>query len=183
MSIATGKRLRSSLCPSCLPAYEKGGHGSPPETMSTPLKAEASVRVVRSCSSTFQAGRLRRKVAQACGSISIRPLCSMPACSSPRDWPPAPAHNSNVDRTGCVVAVVKLLSALRIVTRNTSFQAVSQINKRGYGAGHSPSIKYGCGKLGLNLRRSQPHVTGRVSSLLNCQGCLDDASSPYYTDT
>src|SRR5258708_7821488 len=37
ISKAAGKRLRSSNCPSCFPAFDQGGHGSPPATTSTPI--------------------------------------------------------------------------------------------------------------------------------------------------
>lgn len=45
---------------------------------------------------TFQEGRFRRSVAQACLLISTSPACSIPACSRPMACPPAPAHNSSV---------------------------------------------------------------------------------------
>src|SRR6266567_4616239 len=94
--MATGNRFRSSFSPSCLPAFENGGHGNPPETISTPLNAEASVNLLRSSCMTFHCGRFSRSVSQACPSISISPECSIFACSSPSACPPAPAQSSSV---------------------------------------------------------------------------------------
>ena len=61
---AAGKRSRSSSLPSCFPATEKGGQGTPPATRSTPRNpCGSSVRT--SASKTGQAGRFFRSVAQA----------------------------------------------------------------------------------------------------------------------
>ena len=40
--IASGNKSRSSSCPSCLPATEKGGQGTPPANKSTPLYGRPS---------------------------------------------------------------------------------------------------------------------------------------------
>lgn len=68
---ASGKRSRSSSAPSCLPTLEKGGHGTPPATKSTPLKG-FPLNCLRSPSTTFQLGRLSLSVSHAAGSSSTR---------------------------------------------------------------------------------------------------------------
>src|SRR5208283_2558478 len=111
------KRFLSSFSPSCLPALEKGGHGKPPETISTPLNAEASVNLMRSSCITFHCGRFRRRVSQACPSISMRPECSIPACSSPSACPPAPAQSSSVVSGDFMVSPVQPAADLGICLR------------------------------------------------------------------
>src|ERR1035438_2961411 len=128
MLIATGNRLRSSFSPSCLPATEKGGQGRPPETISTPLNAEASVNLLRSSSITFHCGRLCRSVAQAWLLISIKPAWSMPACSRPSAWPPPPAHNSRVVSVPETILFGRIITRARVVrVRGFSLQRQRQL--------------------------------------------------------
>lgn len=92
--MAVGKRSRSSASPSCLPALENGGQGTPPATRSIPFRCETSC-VFRSPSTTFQPGRLRRNVEQAALSTSTSSTWPNPAVSRPRACPPPPEQISS----------------------------------------------------------------------------------------
>lgn len=102
ISIAFGKRSRSSSAPSCLPATENGGQGTPPATRSTPSNSAPSTSwrsrswtFQRSFSGTPPRSLLARRVAQAHLSFSIAARWENPACSKPRACPPAPAQSSS----------------------------------------------------------------------------------------
>ena len=83
----------ASSAPSCLPAFENGGQGTPPATRSMPRKALAS-NSDKSPSMTFHLGRFKRNVLQAAASISTKASCSKPERSKPWACPPAPAQSS-----------------------------------------------------------------------------------------
>src|SRR5579859_1375587 len=57
---------------------------------------------------TFHPERLSRNVRQALEFISIKPACSIPACSRPSACPPAPAQSSRVVRLTFEEAFLRL---------------------------------------------------------------------------
>lgn len=61
--IASGNKSRSSSFPSCLPATEKGGQGTPPASKSTPLYGCPS-KSWTSAQMTFHSGRFSFKTLQ-----------------------------------------------------------------------------------------------------------------------
>ena len=87
---AWGNRSRSSSWPSCLPAMENGGHGTPPENRSMPAYPRPSTLWTSSSMTFHSEPRFRRSVSQASGSSSTAASWRNPACSSPSDCPPAP---------------------------------------------------------------------------------------------
>ena len=90
---ASGNKSRSSNWPSCFPAIENGGQGTPPAKRSILVKLIAE-KSFTSLFSTFQLGRLSKSVSQAIFSISTNAKCSKPASSRPMACPPAPAQIS-----------------------------------------------------------------------------------------
>ncbi len=90
---AWGNRSRSSSEPSCFPAIENGGQGTPPANRSTPANARPST-FATSPSMTFHC-RLQRSVPHASASSSTTASWANPACSRPSAWPPAPAQISS----------------------------------------------------------------------------------------
>ena len=133
--IASGKRSRSSSAPSCLPAIENGGQGTPPATRSTPEYFFPFIsRTSPSC--TSQSGRLRRSVAAACLSISTARACSKPACSSPNDCPPAPAQ---ISRTESFDDKVLAVLHVCVVTVHTIADAHDMPCRHLYAPTHSAS--------------------------------------------
>lgn len=95
---ARGKRSRSSSGPSCLPATENGGHGTPPARRSRSSEYGLMSKSRTSPSMTFHSGRLARRVAAAWWSSSTAARIAKPARSSPSACPPAPAQISTEDR-------------------------------------------------------------------------------------
>ena len=91
---ARGNRLRSSALPSCFPAMENGGHGSRPENRSMPADACPSRSRTSPWIIFHSEPLLRRRVSQASESSSPAASWAKPACSRPRDCPPAPAQIS-----------------------------------------------------------------------------------------
>ena len=85
-SIAQAKRSRSSEVPSCLPAAENGGHGTPPARSDTPAKSSGRHTAGSATSPTITGTpRFCLSVKAAVASSSTATVCSKPALCSPRD--------------------------------------------------------------------------------------------------
>ena len=112
---AWGNKSRSSCSPSCLPAMENGGQGTPPDSKSTCPTNFFALNSLRSFSITFQSGRFCRMVWQAKGSISTKAICAKPASSNPSACPPAPAHISKEVKLCFVAFFFKTTLFLRVL--------------------------------------------------------------------